>query len=539
MLFFITDPNTFHIEKYGMVRLYQWRQGSVLNSLKQMVLQKEQTSLRTQITRSLKLIGIYLSLFTACAFAATEEPEDFLDHSFYGRLYTPFQGDLPEMQQRRLIRVLVSPSRTNFFFDGRQWRGLEYELLKNFETHLNRGPQRKRYITHLTFMPRAFADIIPGLTRGHGDIGAAGLTITPEREQLVDFTLPYLSNINEVLVSDRNQPAPTRLEDLAGAKIVVVRGSSYASHVQQFNQGLLYRGLPPMEVIQAEPELEMEDLLEMVNAHLIRYTVADEHIASLWSEVLPNIRVQKKFIFHYNGQIGWAVRKNTPELKAALNTFIRSQAKPGKLLSNILYKRYFENTRWIRSPLKQTTIKRFHCYRSYFELFADFYDLSWSLLAAVAYVESGLDPHKKSPAGAVGLMQIKPSIGRMLGITHITKPYNNIHAGAAYLAWLRDNYYNSPVYSIDDQINFTLAAYNAGPTRIRRLQREAKKAGLDPFKWFYNVELIARKRIGQETVNYVTKVRKTRTAIHLFTELKYDKEKLKSHFIDEAKADTP
>ncbi len=489
---------------------------------------------KTQSSRLLRSAIFYLCL-VASPFSFAEEA---LSSSFYGRLYTPFLGDLPEMQQRRIIRVLVSPSRTNFFFDGRNWRGLEYELLKNFEAYLNRGPRKKRYQTHLAFMPRAFTDIIPGVNHGHGDIGAAGLTITPERAHLIDFTLPYLTNINEVLVTHVNSPTPQKLEDLSGAKIVVVRGSSYAAHIQQLNQGLLYKGLAPIEVIQAAPELEVEDLLEMVHTNMIPYTVADEHIAKLWQKVLPNLRIHSHFIFHHNGQIGWAVRKNSPKLKAELNNFIRNHAKPGRLLSNILYKRYFENTRWIRNPLNQTTVKRFHCYRPYFELFADFYDLSWSLLAAIAYVESGFHPRKKSPAGAIGLMQIKPSIGKMFNIRHLTQPYNNIYAGAAYLAWLRDNYYSDPVYSIDDRINFTLAAYNAGPTRIRKLQREAKKAGLDPYKWFYNVELIARKRIGHETVNYVTKVRKTRTTIHLLTELEYDKTKLKQHLIDQVQDGT-
>ncbi|HID01322.1 MAG TPA: lytic transglycosylase F, partial [Piscirickettsiaceae bacterium] len=192
--------------------------------------------------------------------------------------------------------------------------------------------------------------------------------------------------------------------------------------------------------------------------------------------------------------------------------------------------------RWIKQPLQHRTLRNFLCYKPLFELFGDFYDLSWSLIAAVAFVESGFDPKTRSHKGAVGLMQIKPSIARMFDIYHLEQPYNNIMAGSAYLAWLRDNYYNDPVYSADDRINFTLAAYNAGPTRIRKLQQEAKRAGLDPYKWFYNVELIARRRIGQETVNYVSQVRKTRTAIRMLYTLQRHKLQLRQQLIS---ADTP
>ncbi|WP_294946102.1 transporter substrate-binding domain-containing protein [Sulfurivirga sp.] len=476
-------------------------------------------------------------LLLALTARAQSEDAPPADTSFYGRLYAPFQGDLPEMRQRRLIRVLISPSRTNFYFDGHKWRGLEYELLRRFEQFLNRGPRRKRYITHLVFMPVPFDAIIDGVRAGRGDIGAAGLTITPSRARLVDFTLPYLTGINEILVTGMLAEQPHRLEDLAGKKIVVVRGSSYATHLNVFNQALIYRGLPPMQIVLAEPELEAEDLLELLNEGLIDYTVVDSHLAHAWARVLNNIRPRDDFVFHYGGRIAWAVRKNNPKLKQALNRFIKAQAKPGSLLSNILFQRYFENARWLRNPIDRKTLRRFYCYQPRFEELADFFDLSWTLLAAVAYVESGLDPKKRSHAGAIGLMQVRRLIARKFGIRNLKDPFENMLAGASYLAWLRDNYFSSPVYSTDDRINFTLAAYNAGPTRIRQLQREAKKAGLNPFRWFFNVELIARKRIGRETVDYVSRVRKTQVAIRMLLNLQRRKLQVRDHLMESA--DTP
>ena len=52
-----------------------------------------------------------------------------------------------------------------------------------------------------------------------------------------------------------------------------------------------------------------------------------------------------------------------------------------------------------------------------------------------------------------------------------------------------------------------------GPGRIRKLQRMTKAKGLNPYKWHYNVEVLARQEIGQETVNYVTKIQKNQDSL--------------------------
>lgn len=452
-------------------------------------------------------------------------------YSFNGRLLLPFQGDLPEMQQRRLIRVLVNPSRTNFFFEGDRIRGIEHELLSRYEQFLNRGPRKQRYRIHLIYLPTPFSVVLDGVITGKGDIGAAGLTITPERANLVAFTKPYLTGINEVLVTAADVPQPRRLEDLSNKVVVVVRHSSYAAHLQLFNLALGQAGLQPMEVVQADPTLEAEDILELVNEGLVDYTVVDSHIAALWEKVLPNIRVHENFVFHYGGEIGWAVRKTNPKLLRSLNDFIERYARPGKLLSNILYKRYFENTRWLNQDFTQSARKGFRCYKPWLHTFADFFDFPWHLLAAVAYTESHLNPRKRSSAGAVGLMQIKPVIARQFGIRNLYDPYDNLFAGSAYLAWLRDIYFDEPGYTPEERLNFVLAAYNAGPTRVRKLQKEAAARGLDPYKWFYNVEIVARQRIGHETVNYVARVRKTETALRLMEALEEHQRRVKLNLL--------
>src|SRR5215469_396898 len=72
-----------------------------------------------------------------------------------------------------------------------------------------------------------------------------------------------------------------------------------------------------------------------------------------------------------------------------------------------------------------------------------------------------------------------------------------------------------------DPLNRTLlafAGYNAGPNRIARLREEARQEGLDPNRWFGNVELVVARDIGQVTVTYVGNVYKYYVAYKLALE---------------------
>lgn len=430
--------------------------------------------------------------------------------SIIDRIQKPFTGDLDAIRKRHIIRVLVSHTRTNFFLTSKGFRGLEHDLLKAYEAYLNRGPRKQRYETHLTFIPLPFSEILTKLQQGYGDIAASGLTITPERQKSVDFTSPYITDVEEILVSNTQSPPIKRLQDLAGKQVIVVGDSSYIIHLEKLNQTLGVMGLAPIEIVRADPLLEAEDLLELVNEHIYDYTVVDSHIGEIWSKVLENIKLHTNFVLYHNGKIAWAIQKNHPKLKASLNHFIQAYAKPGRFLGNAVYKKYFEDTYWIKKPLTHDLLKKVKCLQYYFEIYAEYYGFDWKLIAALAYQESRFNQHKKSNMGAIGIMQIKPSTSKdkNVDIPHINKLENNIEAGVKYLAFLRDRYFSDPRYTPEDRNNFALAAYNAGPARILQLQQDARRHGLNPYKWFYNVESLARNEIGRETVNYVTSIQK-------------------------------
>jgi len=180
------------------------------------------------------------------------------------------------------------------------------------------------------------------------------------------------------------------------------------------------------------------------------------------------------------------------------------------LLGNMLIKRYYKNTRWIRNPTTSAEQKKLDSLKTLFKKYANKYDFDWLKIAAIAYQESGFDQNKKSAAGAVGIMQVRPATAadRNIRISDVNDLENNIHAGVKYLGFLRDRYFSDPHISSADRVNFTFAAYNAGPAKVNALRRKAVKLNLDPNKWFFNVEHVARRVIGRETVQYVANINK-------------------------------
>jgi membrane-bound lytic murein transglycosylase MltF len=137
------------------------------------------------------------------------------------------------------------------------------------------------------------------------------------------------------------------------------------------------------------------------------------------------------------------------------------------------------------------------------------------LLAAFAYQESGFNQKARSRQGAVGIMQVLPSTATSIGVHHIEKLENNIHAGTKYLSILRDTYFSEAKIDPFERMLFAMAGYNAGPNRINRLRKKAPARGLNPDKWFNNVEHIVAASVGREPVTYVGNIYKYYVAYKL------------------------
>jgi membrane-bound lytic murein transglycosylase MltF len=439
-----------------------------------------------------------------------------------------WKGDFDRMQKRRLIRVLVVYSKTLYFLDKARQRGLTYEAGLELEKELNPTRKSRTRPIRVVFIPTRRDQLLSALAGGRGDIAAGNLTITPERQQMVEFTTPIARNIEEILVTSRDAPAAKSVEELSGTSVFVRRSSSYFASLQALNSRFAAQRKAPVKVVLADENLEDEDILEMVNAGLVTATIVDSHTAEFWRQIFTNITLQSDVVVRSEGAIAWAIRKNSPKLKATLDAFIVKHGI-GKPTGNTLLRRYLQDTKWVRNAMVASDMQRFGDLAKYFKKYGKQYQFDWLLLIAMGYQESGLNQAVRSRAGAIGVMQMMPKTARSpsVGIRdiHLTEP--NIHAGVKYLRVLADEYFDDPAIDALNRQLFAFAAYNAGPTRIQQLRREAVAQGLDATKWFDNVELVAARRIGRETVQFVSNVFKYYIAYKLSVERTEEREAAK------------
>jgi membrane-bound lytic murein transglycosylase MltF len=427
--------------------------------------------------------------------------------------------DLPGLLDKRTIRMLVVYSKTFYFIDKGQQRGITFDFGSELEKALNATNKDKSRPIRVVYIPVARDRLLPALAAGLGDIATGGLTITGERSKLVDFTAPAAENVSEILVTAPDVTPPASVDALSGWSVFVRPSSAYHESLVALNARLTAAGKKPVEIVAAEENLEDEDILEMVNAGLVDATVVDSYVAGFWKEIFPQIQPQPAIALRTNAQVAWAIRKNSPELKKYLDGFV-AKNRMGTMMGNVIFKRYLQNTRWAKGATNKEDLRRFNELTDLFQKYATQYDFDWLLLVAQGYQESGLDQKTRSPVGAIGVMQVMPTTAGDKNVAirdiHLTEP--NIHAGIKYMRFLVNQYFDEPGIDRVNRHLFAFAAYNAGPNRISRLRKEAAAKGLDPNKWFNNVELMVAEDVGRETVQYVSNIFKYYIAYKLTIE---------------------
>jgi len=419
-----------------------------------------------------------------------------------------WQGNFEEMLERRQIRALVAYNKLLYFLDGPQQRGASYEALQEFRKFIDKKFELKTRKFNVIYIPVTRDQLIPALLSGIGDVAVANLTITPERLQQVDFTDPIVTGVREVLVTGPTAPNIQELDDLAGKEIYVRESSSYFTSLSILNQQFEANDMEPIRLKPADEHLEDSDLLEMVNAGLLPMIIVDSHKANFWKDIFDQLTITEIAVSLENS-IGWAFRKDSPTLQKMLNQFVAT-SKKGTLTGNIIINRYLRDNKWVRNPLAEAEMERFRSMAELFQTYAGEYQFDWLMLIALGYQESRLDHSVKSPSGAIGVMQMLKStaIDPNVNIPDIEVLEKNIHAGTKYLRFLRDRYFADSGADPLNQTLLTFASYNAGPAKIARLRKETRESGLDPNVWFGNVEHIVAKKIGRETVQYVSNIYK-------------------------------
>ena len=418
----------------------------------------------------------------------------------------PWTGDYDAMVKRRLIRVLVPHSKTMYFVEMGQPRGIAYEALKAFEDQINK--KRGNLKVNVVFFPTTRDQMGKALLGGLGDIVVAGVTVTAEREKFVDFTIPTTTKpINEIVVTGPQSPQLRSIDDLAGKEVFVRKTSSYWTHLEHLNARFKKEGKAAITLRAAPEDLEDEDLLEMLNAGLFGIAVVDDYKLELWSTIYPKIKSRPDLAVSTGGELAWAIRPNSPQLKAALDAFLKTH-RQGTTFGNTLVKRYIGNPQFVAEARSPEEMKKFQAVVDLFRKYAGQYNVDFLLMLAQGYQESRLDQQVKSPVGAIGVMQIMPATGKELAVGDVKQLDPNIHAGVKYMRFMIDRYYKDEPMDALNKGLFTFASYNAGPARIRQLRQEAAKRGLNPNVWFNNVEIVASEKIGPETVTYVANIYK-------------------------------
>ena len=418
----------------------------------------------------------------------------------------PQFGDLDTMVERRAIRVLTVYGPGRYFLkDGP--RGTVQEYADKLQRVVNEAFKTGLLTVQVPVIPVARDQLFSALQAGYGDIVMAGTTVTDNRQVGVDFTNPVSKPLKEVLITGPSAPRLGSLADLSDQTVYLRLSSSYAESVRKLSQTLVEQGEAPIRIEAVDESLEDEDLIEMVDTGLLPWAVVDDYKPQMWREVFTRVTVRDDLVLREGARLAWAIRPNSPQLKTFLDTFLK-QNREGTLFGNIIRNRYIRDFNWTENAMGATELSRYHKLSALFRKYGTDYGMDPTLLAAQGFQESRLDQSVRSPAGAIGVMQLLPSTAqdKNVAIPNIDELEPNIEAGAKYMAFLKERYFSGPEL---DELNgslLALASYNAGPGRIRRLRREAAERGYDHNLWFDNVEVIVAEQVGRETVQYVSNI---------------------------------
>ncbi|BCD87598.1 lytic transglycosylase F [Pseudomonas solani] len=450
------------------------------------------------MTRPLLLLLCLLALLPFPAAARLAGPPEAWQQPSEAR-------DLAQIRRSGVLRVLVNQSRNSSGEIKGEAIGIEYHRIRAFEQYLNRNARDGREL-EVKIIPRAKDQLLAALLRGEGDLVAPGELVDPRSGGEVSASAPIRRHVPLLLVSRSGDRRYQRLEQLAGRSIALPAGSAAAEALRRVNQQLAERKLAPIVIEWVDSSLAVEDVLEMVQAGIFPLTAVEQPIAERWAKVMPKLRIEKHLVLDNQRDMTWFVRRDAPMLRASIDRFLAGYNAPSD--QDATFQRVYRRLYKVHSPLARADRQRLEKVRPVLQRFADQHAFDWLNLAAVAFKESSLNPAARGASGATGLMQITPGAARTVGVGNIHALENNVQASAKYLAMLRKGFFNSAQLNERERMAFTLAAYNVGPQRVQSLRAEARRRGLNPNQWFFQVERIAAEQLGMGVVSYVSAVNK-------------------------------
>ncbi|OEC56585.1 transglycosylase SLT domain-containing protein [Pseudomonas sp. ENNP23] len=447
------------------------------------------------MTRILPLLVCLLALLPFPAVARLAGPPENWQQPSEAR-------DLAQIRRTGVLKVLVNQSRNSSGEVKGQAIGVEYHRIRAFEQFLNRDGRS----LEVRIIPRPKDQLAAALLRGEGDLVAPGELLDPRATSDVSASAPVREHVPLVLVARTGDRRFQGLEQLAGRVVTLPAGSGAAEAVRKVNRQLAQRHLAPIAIEWVDPSLAVEDVLEMVQAGIYSMTVVEQPIAERWAKVLPKLRIDRHLVLDNQRDMTWYVRRDAPMLRASIDRFLATYKAPAD--QDATFQRVYRRLYKVRYPLARADRQRLEKVRPVLQRFAAEHALDWLSLAAVAYKESSLNPGARGASGATGLMQITPAAARSVGVGDIHVLDKNVQASARYMAKLRKGFFSSAQLNERERMAFVLAAYNVGPQRVQSLRAEARRRGLNPNQWFFQVERVAAEQLGMGVVSYVSAVNK-------------------------------
>jgi len=392
-------------------------------------------------------------------------------------------NSLERIIERGTLVATTDYNSTNYFIYRGEPAGYQYELLNAYAKYL--GVELEIVVNN--DLNDAFED----LQSGDVDLIAMGLTITGERNLVVDFTQP-MTETRQVLVQrkpknwrkfktydDLEKKLIRNPLNLAGKIVYVPIKSSYINRLRHLQEEI------GDSILVVEFPLDSENLIEKVANGEIDYTICDEHIAKVNQKYYPEIDVATPISFPQN--VAWAVNKGADSLRNNVNDWLL-EFKDTQI-ARFTYNKYFVNPRSVQYAHKYYSVHsgKISAWDELLKEKSSDTEWDWRLLASMIYQESRFQPDATSWMGAFGLMQLMPGTAELYGIDSLATPEQNIEAGINHLKAL-DERFKDLVADPEERMKFVLAAYNAGIAHVFDARRLAVKYDRDPEVWDENVD---------------------------------------------------